>query len=65
MRKRTLPDGTVRVQAWRCTKRGTPGTTVYDQRIALDWMGRGYDVELVAIDRHPDGSRSYHAGVRV
>lgn len=65
MRQMTLTDGTVRVQAWKCTKPGYVGMTVYTQSIAIDKMADGFDVQILAIDRHPDGSRTYSPGVLV
>jgi hypothetical protein len=62
---KTLPDGTVRVQAWACTRPGHVGMTVYNQATAIDQMAEGFDVQILAIDRHPDGSRSYLKGVLV
>ena len=57
--------GTVWVQAWSCAKAGHVGMTVYAQSIAIDKMAEGFDIAVVAIGRHADGSRSYLPGVLV
>ena len=63
MRKCTMPNGDVWVQAWICGKEGHPGMMVYTQDIALDKMGEGFNVEIVAIVRHADGTSTFMPGV--
>ncbi len=58
-------DGGVRIQAWECTRRGWPTLLVYTLPSVLRMLGAGYDVEVIAVDRHADGRRSLHRGVLV
>lgn len=44
-----------RIQAWWCTKPGHPGMWVYTQKIAIDKLAEGYDIEIAAITRYADG----------
>lgn len=66
---RRMPGGVVRVQAWRCGRNviggGRAGMIVYTLSSVLRALDAGYDVQVMAIDRHPDGSRTYHDGVLV
>lgn len=56
-------NGDIHVQAWTCAKEGHPGMIVYTQAIAIDKMAEGFNVQIVAIIRHADGSNTFQPGV--
>lgn len=38
---------------WHCTKPGHPGMIVYTQKIALDKLNEGFDIEIGQVIRLP------------